>query len=104
MSNKLVHGYAWVTHPDVFGLDVAEVTNPGHPFAFGPGGVSTPAEVVGKLNAEINSLLGEPRVKARLAELGATPLPGSPADFGRLIEEETEKWGKVVKFSGAKPE
>ena len=46
MSNKLVHGYAWVTHPDVFGLDVTEVTNPGHPFAFGPGEVSTPAEVV----------------------------------------------------------
>jgi tripartite-type tricarboxylate transporter receptor subunit TctC len=64
----------------------------------------TPAEIVGKLNTEINALLAEPRVKARLAELGATPLPGSPADFGRLIEEETEKWGRVVKFSGAKPE
>jgi tripartite-type tricarboxylate transporter receptor subunit TctC len=64
----------------------------------------TPTEIVGKLNTEINSLLAEPRVKARLAELGATPLPGSPADFGRLIEEETEKWGRVVKFSGAKPE
>jgi tripartite-type tricarboxylate transporter receptor subunit TctC len=64
----------------------------------------TPAEIIGKLNTEINALLAEPRVKARLAELGATPLPGSPADFGRLIEEETEKWGRVVKFSGAKPE
>jgi tripartite-type tricarboxylate transporter receptor subunit TctC len=64
----------------------------------------TPTEIVGKLNTEINALLAEPRVKAKLAELGATPLPGSPADFGRLVEEETEKWGKVVKFSGAKPE
>ncbi len=64
----------------------------------------TPTEIVGKLNTEINALLAEPRVKAKLAELGATPLPGSPADFGRLVEEETEKWGKVVRFSGAKPE
>jgi tripartite-type tricarboxylate transporter receptor subunit TctC len=64
----------------------------------------TPAEIVGKLNTEINALLAEPRIKARLAELGATPLPGSPENFGRLVEEETEKWGKVVKFSGAKPE
>jgi hypothetical protein len=46
MSNKLVHGYAWVTYPDVFGLDATEVTDPGHPFAFGPGAASTPAEVV----------------------------------------------------------
>jgi hypothetical protein len=46
MSNRLVHGYAWVTHPDVFGLDVTEVTNPGHPFASGPGEVNAPAEVV----------------------------------------------------------
>jgi hypothetical protein len=46
MSNKLVHGYAWVTYPDVFGLEPTEKTDPGHPFAFGPGGVSTPAEVV----------------------------------------------------------
>jgi len=46
MSNRLVHGYAWYTYPDVFGLDVTEVADPGHPFAFGPGEVSTPAEVV----------------------------------------------------------
>ena len=43
-------------------------------------------------------------MKARIAELGGTPLPGSPADFGKLFAEETEKWGKVVEFSGAKPE
>jgi hypothetical protein len=46
MSNRLVHGYAWLTYPDVFGLDVTDVADPGHPFAFGPGEVSAPAEVV----------------------------------------------------------
>jgi hypothetical protein len=46
MPNKLVHGYAWVTYPDVFGLENPEVTEPGHPFAFGPGEVTAPAEVV----------------------------------------------------------
>jgi hypothetical protein len=46
MSNRLVHGYAWVTHPDIFGLDVTEVTDPGHPFSFRPGEVTMPAEVV----------------------------------------------------------
>ena len=63
---------------------------------------NTPAEIVDKLNDEINSALADPKMKARLAELGATALPGSPADFGKFIAEETEKWGKVVKFSGAK--
>jgi len=48
--------------------------------------------------------LADPEMKARLADLGGTILPGSPADFGKLIAEETEKWGKVVKFSGAKPD
>jgi len=63
---------------------------------------NTPTEIVDKLNDEINSALADPKMKARLAELGATAVPGSPADFGKLIAEETEKWGKVVKFSGAK--
>ena len=63
---------------------------------------NTPTEIVDKLNDEINSALADPKMKARLAELGATALPGSPADFGKFIAEETEKWGKVVKFSGAK--
>ena len=53
-------------------------------------------------NTEINAALADPKMKARLAEWGATALPGSPADFGKLIAEETEKWGKVVKFAGIK--
>jgi tripartite-type tricarboxylate transporter receptor subunit TctC len=63
---------------------------------------ATPAEIVDKLNKEINAALADPKMKARLADLGGTPLLGSPADFGKLIAEETEKWAKVVKFSGAK--
>jgi tripartite-type tricarboxylate transporter receptor subunit TctC len=59
--------------------------------------VSTPAEIVDKLNAEINAALADPRMKARLAELGATVLPGSPADFGKLIAAETDKWRKVIR-------
>lgn len=63
---------------------------------------NTPAEIVGRLNAEINAVLTEPRVKARLADLGALALTGSPADFGRFMSTEAEKWGKVVKTSGIK--
>jgi tripartite-type tricarboxylate transporter receptor subunit TctC len=65
---------------------------------------NTRAEIVDKLNKEINAGLADPRMKARLADLGGTVLRGSPADFGKLIAEETEKGAKVVKFSGAKPE
>jgi tripartite-type tricarboxylate transporter receptor subunit TctC len=65
---------------------------------------STPAEIVEKLNAEINAAFADPKIKARLADLGGMVLAGSPADFGKLIAEETEKWAKVVKFSGAKPD
>jgi tripartite-type tricarboxylate transporter receptor subunit TctC len=61
-----------------------------------------PAEIVDKLNKEINAALGDPRMKAWLADMGGTALVGSPADIGKLIVEETEKWAKVVKFSGAK--
>jgi tripartite-type tricarboxylate transporter receptor subunit TctC len=63
---------------------------------------ATPADVVDKLNKEVNAILADPKAKARLGDLGGTALAGSPADFGRLIADETEKWGKVVKFSGAK--
>ena len=62
----------------------------------------TPAEIVDKLNKETNAGLADPKMKARFADLGGTALLGSPADFEKLIADETEKWGKVVKFSGAK--
>jgi tripartite-type tricarboxylate transporter receptor subunit TctC len=65
---------------------------------------NTPSEIVDKLNMEINVGLADSKLRARLADLGGTVIPGSPAAFGRLITEEIEKWGKVVKFSGAKPE
>jgi tripartite-type tricarboxylate transporter receptor subunit TctC len=58
---------------------------------------NTPAEIVSTLNKEINAGLANPSLKARLADLGATVLPGSPTDFGKLIADETEKWGKVVR-------
>jgi tripartite-type tricarboxylate transporter receptor subunit TctC len=64
----------------------------------------TPVEIVDKLNTEINAALDDPKIKARLADLGGTVLPGSPADFGKFIAEETEKWAKVIKFAGIKPE
>jgi tripartite-type tricarboxylate transporter receptor subunit TctC len=63
---------------------------------------NTPAEVVEKLNKEINAGLANSKMKARFADLGGTVIAGSPADFAKLIVDETEKWGKVVKFSGAK--
>jgi tripartite-type tricarboxylate transporter receptor subunit TctC len=63
---------------------------------------ATPAEVVEKLNKEISACLADPKIKARLADLGGIELTGSPSDFGKLIVEETEKWGKVVKFVGIK--
>src|SRR5262249_48019945 len=78
---------------------------PGYEFSFwiGIGAPrNTPAEIADKLNTEINAALADPKLNARLAEWGATALPGSPADFGKLIAEETEKWGKVVKFAGVK--
>jgi tripartite-type tricarboxylate transporter receptor subunit TctC len=63
---------------------------------------NTPFEIVEKLNKEINAALADPKMKARFADLGGTVLPGSPADFGKLIAAETEKWGKVVTFAGIK--
>jgi tripartite-type tricarboxylate transporter receptor subunit TctC len=64
----------------------------------------TPAEIISKLNKEINAGLADAKMKARLADLGETPFPGSPADFGQLIAADTEKWGKVIKLAGIKAE
>ena len=65
---------------------------------------NTPPDVIGILNREINAGLADAKLKARLEGLGGTVLVGSPAAFGKLLAEETEKWAKVVKFSGAKPD
>jgi tripartite-type tricarboxylate transporter receptor subunit TctC len=63
---------------------------------------NTPAEVVEKLNKEINAGLADAKIKARFADLGGTPLVGSPADFGKLIANETEKWAKVIRAANIK--
>jgi tripartite-type tricarboxylate transporter receptor subunit TctC len=63
---------------------------------------NTPAEIVEKLNREINAGLADPKMKARLVDQGGMALPGSPAEFGKLIADETEKWAKVIKFAGIK--
>ena len=65
---------------------------------------NTPAEIVEMINTETNRALADPKIKAQLAALGNTVLPGSPADFGRLIAKETDKWAKVIKFANIKPE
>jgi tripartite-type tricarboxylate transporter receptor subunit TctC len=65
---------------------------------------NTPVSIIEKLNTEINAGLSDPTMKARFAERGAKVLPGSPADFGKLIAEETAKWAKVIKFANIKPE
>ena len=65
---------------------------------------NTPTDIVDKLNKEINAGLVDPKMKARLADLGGTVLPGSPADFGKLIADETEKWAKVIRSANIKAE
>jgi tripartite-type tricarboxylate transporter receptor subunit TctC len=65
---------------------------------------NTPAEVIDSLNREVNAALAEPKVKAQIAQLGGAPMPLSPAAFGTLLAEQTEKWGRVVKSSGARPD
>ena len=65
---------------------------------------NTPAEIIEKLNKEINAGLAAPKIKAAIADMGGTVLAGSPADFGKLIADETEEWAQIVKFSGARPD
>jgi len=63
-----------------------------------------PSEIVDALNAEINAALADATILSRFEALGGLPLAGSAADFGKLIKDETEKWSKVVRFAGAKPD
>jgi tripartite-type tricarboxylate transporter receptor subunit TctC len=64
----------------------------------------TPPEIIDKLNAQVNAGLSDPKLKERLADLGGDPMPMSPADFGKLISDETMKWARVIKSAGIKPE
>jgi tripartite-type tricarboxylate transporter receptor subunit TctC len=79
------------------GYEASAVTGIGAP-------KSTPADIVSTLNATISAAFADPAMSARLADTGGAPLAGSPAEFGKLLAEETEKWAKVVKFSGARPD
>ena len=79
------------------GYEVSVVTGVGAP-------KNTPVDIVDRLNKEINAGLADAKIKARLADLGSTPLPASPSDYAKLLADETEKWAKVVKFAGIKPE
>jgi tripartite-type tricarboxylate transporter receptor subunit TctC len=65
---------------------------------------ATPAEILDRLNKEINASLADPKLRARLADLGGTPLVGAPTDFGKLIADETEKWAKVIRAANIKPD
>jgi tripartite-type tricarboxylate transporter receptor subunit TctC len=94
----------WEALPDV--PTVAE-TVPGYEAVviFGMGvPAGTPPEIIDRLNREINAALADPGMKARLAELGAAPLATTPKEFAAVVATETDKWAKVVKFSGAKVE
>jgi len=63
----------------------------------------TPPDIIARLNTELNAALADAKMKTRIADLGGEPMPMSPAEFGKLIDNETEKWGKVIKFAGIKP-
>jgi tripartite-type tricarboxylate transporter receptor subunit TctC len=65
---------------------------------------ATPTEIIEKLNKEINGALSDPTIKGRLTDLGCNVFAGSPTDFGKFIADETEKWAKLIKFAGIKPE
>jgi tripartite-type tricarboxylate transporter receptor subunit TctC len=101
-------GVTTTTRSDALpGVPTVAETVPGYEASawFGLGAPKgTPAEIVNKLNAAVNAGLADPKLKGRFADLGGSMLVGTPADFGKLIVEETEKWAKVVKFSGARPD
>jgi tripartite-type tricarboxylate transporter receptor subunit TctC len=65
---------------------------------------NTPIEIIDRLNKEINAALADPKIKARLADIGAVPMPMTPAEFGKFIADETEKWGKVIRAANIKPD
>ena len=65
---------------------------------------NTPQTVIDRLNKEISAGLADPALQARLVDLGGMIVPGSPADYGKLVSDETEKWAKVIKFAGIKPQ
>jgi tripartite-type tricarboxylate transporter receptor subunit TctC len=93
--------------PSLPGIPTVSETVPGYEATawFGIGmPKGTPAEIIGKVNAEMNRALSDPNMLTRLAELGGKPIKGTPADFGKVIAEETAKWAKVVVSSGAKVE
>jgi tripartite-type tricarboxylate transporter receptor subunit TctC len=65
---------------------------------------NTPAEIVDKLNREVNAALADPKIQMRFADLGGTPLAITPAEYGKILSDETEKWGKVIRSASIKPE
>ena len=95
MSERL--GQQFVVENRTAGYEASSVWGLGAPR-------NTPAEIVDKLNKAINEALADPKVKARFADLGGRVLSGSPAEFGKLIADETDKWAKVIKFANIKPE
>jgi tripartite-type tricarboxylate transporter receptor subunit TctC len=95
------------TEPSLPGVPTVNETVPGYEATawFGIGmPKGSPRAAIERLNAEVNRALADPGMQKKLAELGGRPIPGSPEDFGKVMAEETARWEKVVKASGARPE